>query len=129
MYGYGYIYIIRNNITGETYIGQHKSSELWDSYMGSGVKLRKAQKKYGIENFEKYIICYVATEEEANEAEHYWIDVYKSQGKAEYNEAEGGHGNPFKYRESSENTQSSDTDTSGVLKEILSVLIEILKKE
>lgn len=60
-----YIYEITYNGDGRNYIGQRKCPikkipETDTSYMGKGVHLRAAQKKYGIENFSKRIlaICY-----------------------------------------------------------------------
>lgn len=89
---YGYIYLIVNKVNGKTYIGQHKSSKEWfeDNYMGSGSLLYKAKNKYGIENFEKFLIQYVSSFEDANEKEIFWISYYKSLGKAGYNVAKGG---------------------------------------
>jgi hypothetical protein len=91
---YGYIYLIINKVNGKTYIGQHKSSKEWyeDTYMGSGKRLYSAKKHYGIENFEKFLICYTSSEKDSCEKEKFWISEYRKRGKAEYNIAEGGNG-------------------------------------
>ena len=95
---YGYIYLIINKVNGKTYIGKHKSSKEWyeDNYMGSGTLLYKAQKKYGIENFEKFLICYTSSEKNACEKEVFWSSEYRKIGKAEYNIDKGGRGGGYK---------------------------------
>lgn len=97
IYGYGYIYLILNKVNGKTYIGKKAfdkklKNQTWqnDKYMGSGKHLRCAKKKYGIENFEKFLICYTDSEEDACEKEKFWIAEYRSKGKAEYNICSGG---------------------------------------
>ena len=94
---YGYIYLIVNNINGKTYIGKKKlynpKTEWYkDTYMGSGKYIRNAEKKYGIDNFEKFLIAYTDSEEDACKQEKFWIAEYRSRGKAEYNIADGGNG-------------------------------------
>ena len=102
-----YIYLIVNKVNGKTYVGQRKSSKEWydDNYMGSGKRLKLAKLKYGIENFEKFLVQYCYSKEETNKAEKFWIAEYRSRGKAEYNIADGGQGCAFKGRHHSEETK------------------------
>ena len=89
-----YIYRITNLINGKTYIGQHKYKDLNDNYMGSGVYLTKAKKKYGIENFTKEILEFdIPNVDLANDWEQMYILFERAKGKAEYNIADGGQGN------------------------------------
>ena len=93
-----YIYEITNTINNKTYIGQHETNNLADTYMGSGHYLKNAKNKYGIENFSKKIIAICETQENADILEKVFISLYRMEGKAEYNIAEGGYGgNPFEF--------------------------------
>lgn len=92
---YGYIYLIVNKLDGRTYVGKRKfrnKNQKWDTdgYMGSGCHLKNSQAKYGIENFEKFLITWTYSEEDACEKEKFWIAEYRRRGKAEYNYDDGG---------------------------------------
>ena len=88
---YSYIYRITNNINGKTYIGQHQYKNINDKYMGSGVHLIKARKKYGFSNFSKNILCHsISCNRTTNTIEKWLILKEKLIGKAEYNYASGG---------------------------------------
>lgn len=84
------IYSITNYINNKTYIGQHKTNNLFDDYMGSGTILRQAYKKYGIKNFSKSILAVTEKKEVADILEKHFIALFREEGKAEYNIADGG---------------------------------------
>lgn len=87
-----YIYLTTNNINGKQYIGQHKGDPN-DNYLGSGLGIMRAIKKYGKENFTKTILCYCNTREEADEQERYYIQKYNAVNSSRfYNAMEGGTG-------------------------------------
>lgn len=92
-----YIYEIKNKVNGKTYIGQHTLREgrtiKTDFYYGSGKLIKAAQKKYGLENFEKKVIIKGHfSKEQINRFERCMIACQRICGKAEYNLADGGDG-------------------------------------
>lgn len=100
---YWCIYRITNKINGKTYIGQHKVKSVLkeDGYMGSGLVLKSAIKKYGRKNFEKTYITIAMSQSEANVLEQFYIEEERAKGKAEYNIMGGGQGKERKVSERS----------------------------
>lgn len=86
------VYCISNLINGKTYVGQHKTDNLNDSYMGSGLCITSAIKKYGKENFSKSILAITSVKKNVDVLERIFIKLYRELGKAEYNVANGGTG-------------------------------------
>jgi group I intron endonuclease len=84
------IYKTTNTINGKIYIGKAKLND--PSYLGSGVLLAKAIKKYKKESFIKEVLeeC---TDDLANSREIYWISMFNStDNKIGYNLTNGGTG-------------------------------------
>lgn len=59
-----FIYQTTNLVNGKIYIGKHGTFDIEDRYFGSGPVLRRAIKKYGIENFEFKVLIELQNEEE-----------------------------------------------------------------
>ena len=87
---YYYFYKITNIINNHFYYGIHCTDDLNDGYMGSGVLLHKAFKKYGIDNFNKEIIKYFNTWKDALEYEQNIVNEFLIKNPNCYNIARGG---------------------------------------
>jgi hypothetical protein len=91
-----YLYEIVNLVNGKTYCGQRKcpenlTPEIDTKYMGSGILIKPAIKKYGKENFLKVIIIQGEFPiDEINHLEQVLIKHRWMLGKAEYNLRNGG---------------------------------------
>ena len=71
-------YIITNDVNNKQYVGAHSTNNINDNYMGSGLLIGRAKKKYGKENFTKEILCYTKTTKEAYENEVHLIKEYNT---------------------------------------------------
>lgn len=87
----GYIYITYCRINGKIYIGQKKSNIYQPEYYGSGKLIKLAINKYGINNFDNYILEWCKSKEELDTREKYWIYKYNSTNRLiGYNISSGG---------------------------------------
>jgi hypothetical protein len=86
------IYKITNFLNNKEYIGSHKTSILEDQYMGSGVNIRRAISKYGIENFTKDILFVFESEDEMFLKEQELVTEDYIKRKDTYNIMPGGFG-------------------------------------
>ncbi len=102
----GYIYKITNLINQKSYIGKCKGKpEETKKYLGSGIIITKAIKKYGKEKFKKEILENII-DGDLNEKEKYWIKYYNTFEGYGYNLTYGGDGGPlFKNHKHSKETK------------------------
>lgn len=92
---YGYIYKITNNINGKIYVGKHKSNTLDETYWGSGILIKQAINKEGINNFSREILEWCYSKEHLNQQEIHWIFKLNSMNlDIGYNLTKGGDGTP-----------------------------------
>ena len=86
------IYKITNTLNGKIYIGKHQTKDLNDGYIGSGKHLKRAQAKYGIENFKKEILFQFDNEAEMNAKEAELVTEEFCLREDTYNLCPGGRG-------------------------------------
>lgn len=91
------IYRIINNINKKYYIGQHKTNNPYDNYMGSGKLITKAEEKYGLSNFTKEILFDFDNFDEMNNKEKELVQLSNCQinDDLSYNLVKGGKGNTW----------------------------------
>lgn len=82
------VYKTTNKLNGKIYIGKDAKND--PNYLGSGILLKQAMKKYGRANFEKEILEY-CTPANIDEREKYWIEFTQAKQRG-YNLADGGQG-------------------------------------
>lgn len=87
-----YIYKTTCKVTGRYYIGMHSTCNIDDGYMGSGKRLRRSIRKYGVENHNKEILEFFETRELLIEAEKKVITPEMITDKNCMNLKEGGIG-------------------------------------
>lgn len=86
------IYKTTNTVNNKIYIGKHQTENINDSYLGSGVSLEMAVKKYGKESFVKEILYVFDNEEEMNSKEKELVTEEFIKRKDNYNKSLGGEG-------------------------------------
>jgi hypothetical protein len=89
---YSYFYKTTNLINKKFYYGVHKTLRLNDGYLGSGVAINLAIKKYGRKNFSKEIILFFKSYQECLEHEALIVDKDMIKNPLCYNLQTGGKG-------------------------------------
>lgn len=88
---YYLIYRTTNLLNGKYYVGAHRTTKKNDDYLGSGVALKRAIKKYGRENFSKEIVEECETEDIMFKREAEIVDSILEDTDS-YNMSRGGKG-------------------------------------
>lgn len=89
---YHYVYATTNLKNGKKYVGDHSTDNLNDGYLGSGVTLQLAIKKYKEKQFKKEILEFFNNKQEAFDAQEKWINEYDTLVPNGYNlSPKGGH--------------------------------------
>ena len=86
------IYETTNVCNGKKYIGKHITKDLSDGYMGSGIYLKKAIKKYGKDNFIKKTLFVYDNVEDMNQKESELVNEELIVDSEYYNISLGGYG-------------------------------------
>lgn len=97
---YHIVYLTTNLVNQKIYIGIHSTYNLNDGYLGSGIALTQATRKYGVRNFKTQILYYCMSRLDALELESMIVDSQFINRLDTYNISIGGvtyksNNNPF----------------------------------
>jgi group I intron endonuclease len=109
------VYQIHNLVNNKIYVGVHKTFDPDDSYLGSGVAIIRAVKKYGRDNFKKTILHSFDNAESAYLTEKEIVDIAFVARPDTYNMKTGGIGG-WEYSEETRQ-KISDANTGKVRSE------------
>jgi len=84
------IYKTTNTVNGKEYIGIHQTENVDDGYLGSGLALLKAVKKYGKQNFKRVILEFCSSYDELIEREKFYVNEEWVSDRNNYNLKTGG---------------------------------------
>ena len=84
------LYKTTNLINNKTYIGIHQTNKIDDGYLGSGLAMERAIKKYGKHNFKREIIEYCDSYDELLEREKHYVNEKWVSEDTNYNLKTGG---------------------------------------
>lgn len=112
------VYQVTNAVNGKIYIGKHQTMNPDDGYMGSGIALGRAMKKYGMEAFSKQVLFVFTNEDDMNRKEIELVTEEFVARSDTYNMTVGGEGGPhFKGRKHSAESRSKMGRTGKILSE------------
>ena len=97
------IYLIRNNVNGKIYVGQHVTDDIFDTYMGTGKIMKLALRKYGTDNFTKTILFDFPTYKEMDDKEREIVNEEFVKRNDTYNILVGGSGTYTREKKEREN--------------------------
>ena len=115
------IYKTTNNINGKYYIGQHITDNLEDGYLGSGVALNRAIKKYGRENFTREILATATNEEMLNDLEAVYVTWKEVDDENCYNLMTGGGASGLRSKETRKKMSAAKKGNTNMLGKTQSV--------
>ena len=87
---YYIVYKTTNLLNNKEYIGIHKTEKLDDGYLGSGLAIKRAIKKYGEQNFKREILEFCSSYEELLDREKHYVNEEWVCLKNTYNLKTGG---------------------------------------
>lgn len=122
------IYETTNTINGKKYIGKHITENLDDGYLGSGIVLNRAIKKYGKEAFVRKTLLTCDNEKDLILKEKEFVTIKIVLDEMYYNVALGGYGGAIVLKPDHPLYESTKRKISDAQKAISHIKSEITKK-